>query len=330
MPSNTVSSRIGPRGYSLPVSAEPLPLPRPGASYTELLRRDNLPDLPRAIIALLVGLIGFTLVMPLITQLVIWLGWVWVQKKTSPYEDFQRQSLAFQHPGGMLGAHLGLGALIIVALVSLRYLCDLRPRWIWSVVGGVRWRFLWLCSGIAFLVLNTFYWVPQLGHLPVLGPQSNALAFVLIIVLTSPLQAVAEEVFFRGFLLTTLGSLTARVWIPVAGSSLIFALAHGVQNPWLLLDRVAFGILAAILVLRTGGLEAAIAAHVVNNLCAFLYAVLFSSVAQVFGTREIGWIDALHDVAAFACFAGLALLLGRRLGLDDRVPDQVAGKRISV
>ena len=63
------------------------------------------------------------------------------------------------------------------------------------------------------------------------GPQPGFWGFLVVIVLTSPLQAMAEEIFFRGYLLQALGSLVARPWFGVVVSALVFALLHGLQNP---------------------------------------------------------------------------------------------------
>ena len=52
--------------------------------------------------------------------------------------------------------------------------------------------------------------------------------------------------------------------------SVVFALLHGTQNLPLFADRLVFGLLAGLLVWRTGGLEAGIAAHVINNVFAYL------------------------------------------------------------
>ena len=52
-------------------------------------------------------------------------------------------------------------------------------------------------------------------------------------------------------------------------TALLFALAHGLQNFPLFFDRFMFGLIAAWLVIRTGGLEAGIALHVLNNFLAF-------------------------------------------------------------
>jgi membrane protease YdiL (CAAX protease family) len=141
----------------------------------------------------------------------------------------------------------------------------------------------------------------------------------VVIVLTAPFQAAAEEIFFRGYLMQALGSLVAHPAFGVVVSALIFALMHGVQNPALFLNRLGFGLLAGVLVWRTGGLEAGIGAHVVNNVCAYVIAGLTSSIATVRGISSISWLDSGIQLGGFAVFALLALLIARQLKLRSRV-----------
>ena len=98
--------------------------------------------------------------------------------------------------------------------------------------------------------------------------------------LTTPLQAAGEEYAFRGYLLQAIGALTRRAWIALVLTSLLFAMAHGLQNFPLFFDRFMFGLIAGWLVIRTGGLEAGIALHVLNNLLAFGAGILFGDVAR--------------------------------------------------
>jgi membrane protease YdiL (CAAX protease family) len=102
-------------------------------------------------------------------------------------------------------------------------------------------------------------------------------------------------------------------------SAVIFALMHGVQNPALFVNRLGFGLLAGVLVWRTGGLEAGIGAHVVNNICAYVIAGLTSSIAAVRGISSITWLDSGIQLGGFAVFALLALLIGRRMRLRTTV-----------
>ena len=110
----------------------------------------------------------------------------------------------------------------------------------------------------------------------------------------------------------------------MVASALLFALFHGTQNLPLFLDRFGFGLLAGVLVVRTGGLEAGIAAHVANNVSAFVWAGLTSTIADVKATRVIGWLDAGVDLLGFALFTAAALWLGRRMAPATTTPGAVS------
>jgi membrane protease YdiL (CAAX protease family) len=91
------------------------------------------------------------------------------------------------------------------------------------------------------------------------------------------------------------------------------------QNLPLFVDRLAFGLLAAILVWRTGGLEAGIAAHVVNNVCAYRDRRTHQFDRGSQGDQGDRWLDTVFDVGGFALFALLAYLFWTRLKLRRRV-----------
>lgn len=138
--------------------------------------------------------------------------------------------------------------------------------------------------------------------------------------ISSPLQALAEEVFFRGYLLQVMGSMVGKVWFGIVFSSLIFAILHGTQNPALFVHRFAFGLVSGWLVLKTGGLEASIGAHIVNNLGAFIYAMFSSSVAAARGVSSITWDKAAWDILTFVVFALVAWWLGRKMNVATLTP----------
>ena len=236
------------------------------------------------------------------------------------YRDYFTDAFAFRNPLGMLAVNLGIATLIPIAWGLLMVVHQVRPRWLSSVAPGIRWRYLLGCLVIALVTLNGALLLSTLVQEPLkFGVQQGFWGFLVVIVLTSPIQAVAEEIFFRGYLLQALGSLVRTPWFGVIVSSVVFALLHGTQNLPLFVDRLAFGLLAAILVWRTGGLEAGIAAHVVNNVCAYVIAGLTSSIAALKAIREIGWLDTVFDVGGFALFALLAYLFWTRLKLRRRV-----------
>jgi membrane protease YdiL (CAAX protease family) len=184
----------------------------------------------------------------------------------------------------------------------------------------IRWHYLFGSLAIAAVALNGVMLLSTTVGKPLaIHPQEGFWAFLAVIVLTSPLQAAGEEIFFRGYLLQALGSLVPRAWFGVVVSSVVFALLHGTQNLPLFADRLVFALLAGLLVWRTGGLEAAIAAHVINNVFAYLYAGLTTSVAAIRGLKELSWVNAAFDVGGFALFAVLAYLLSRLMKLRTHV-----------
>ena len=98
---------------------------------------------------------------------------------------------------------------------------------------------------------------------------------------------------------------------------------HGVgddQGLLLFLDRFAFGLLASYLTWRTGGLEAAIAAHTANNVVVFVPAVLTGSLGASMLSSEAPWELVVLDVVVMLVVAAVVAWLARR-GRVQRVHD---------
>nr|WP_276612465.1 CPBP family intramembrane glutamic endopeptidase [Kineococcus vitellinus] len=132
---------------------------------------------------------------------------------------------------------------------------------------------------------------------------------MLVVLLTTPLQAAGEEYVFRGWLSQALGSWFSRpaVGAVVAAvvSAALFGLAHGGQDAWLLTDRVVFGLVASWLVWRTGGLEAAVAVHAVNNVVVLVPAVLTGTLVEAsLATSAPPW-TVLSGIAALLLVAAV-------------------------
>ncbi len=181
--------------------------------------------------------------------------------------------------------------LILIALIPSVVFANwivhrIRPGYTASVTGRIRWRWLARCLLVLLPV-----WVIYLGAGQFLFPPASPrpeqwLAFLIIVLLTTPLQCAAEEYGFRGWILQNLGAWikTPVVAIVLATivSAVAFALAHSSLDPFVLADIGLFAVVAMFLTWRTGGLEAAIAMHVVNNVLIFVSIVIFG-----------GWAEAL-------------------------------------
>jgi len=226
-------------------------------------------------------------------------------------------------PATLLVVNLSLALLIPITWLAVRFLHNLRPRWLGSVVPRLRWSLVgwFLVASVVSTVVSYAVAAVFLPHeLPTTGgggggaaTGATTAAFVVIILLTQPLQAAGEEYFFRGYLLQAFGALVRAPWFTVVCTSLLFATAHGSQNLPLFIDRFAFGVVAGGLVIFTGGIEAGIAMHVVNNLVVLVAAAATGTITQTLGTSEAGWALVAIDLGQFVLYAGLVVLLCRWL-----------------
>jgi membrane protease YdiL (CAAX protease family) len=159
-----------------------------------------------------------------------------------------------------------------VALVQRR-----PPGTLSSVAGRLRWSWLLRCSGVAVLSL-VLGQTAQFAALAATGETVDGmfgwagwerfLPALVVIVLLVPFQAASEEYIFRGWFLQAFGTRLRNPLWSILISSALFASLHGYS--WAgLVDVFAFGAAMGFLAVRTGGLEAPIALHVVNNVVAF-------------------------------------------------------------
>ncbi|HEU4540992.1 MAG TPA: CPBP family glutamic-type intramembrane protease [Jiangellaceae bacterium] len=228
----------------------------------------------------------------------------------------------------LLATNLGLAVAIPAAVLAIVVAHRMRPGWLSSVAGRLRWGLLLRMSALALTMVVLFTivggWLVPMddGALDLEDVQVVSLStwfgFAVVIILTTPLQAAAEEYAFRGYGMQALGALFRTPWVGAIVTSLAFAFAHGVQNMPLFLDRLAFGLIACWLVVRTGGLEAAIAMHVMNNMVVFLISAAFDQVDDTLQVSSIPWVAVIIDVAQMAVFALLADRYVRRRGLPTR------------
>ena len=194
---------------------------------------------------------------------------------------------------GLLATNLSLIVLIPLSMLVAAKLNRQTPGLLSSVEGRLRWRPLaWFALAAVVLELVSVA-VVEFGGVDVLnsghsGVAKDAVGVIAVTLLTSSLQAAGEEYFFRGYLMQTVGALARNPWVSVLVTAVIFTMAHGIwpwESPALFLDRFAFGVVAGLLVVRTGGLEASIAAHAANNVVTFIYAALTDSVGDSRGPR---------------------------------------------
>ena len=141
-------------------------------------------------------------------------------------------------------------------------------------------------------------WFSILGVLTIISflinPGSYELTFnpstfgmlLILSLITFPIQASFEEVFFRGYLMQGFGLLSKKPIIPLLATSLLFGLGHIMNGTGMtlsifpLIETIIVGLALGTITLGEDSIETAIGIHVMNN----LYAVLIVSTPDgIFG-----------------------------------------------
>lgn len=193
----------------------------------------------------------------------------------------------------------GIVALMFPCLWLARLIMGPKP-WglIHSVAGRLRWGWLMVCLGVAAMIMLIIPFVLDTarGSTYQLAPQAEGTTLVVLLIcvaLVVPVQAYAEELVFRGFLMQSIGRwLKNPAWAIVLPAPL-FMLGH-MYDLWGQLSVLVMGLTAGYITWRTGGLEAAIALHIVNNLIAMTFGVF--GLADPFlqeGSNMAGFISSL-------------------------------------
>lgn len=205
-----------------------------------------------------------------------------------------------------------------------------------SVAGHIRWRWLALCFlpavGYMVAVVGGSYVADLVapGHDEPVGDWVGWDAMwpaLLVIVLLVPLQATAEEYAFRGWVLQAIGSFTfedrrgrlgralARVfgtpWPAIVLSAIPFVAGHGYTD-WGLLDIAGFAVVTGWVVYQTGGLEAGIALHIVNNMVGMSLSAAEGDVSLEQGSIPLP--EVIVDTASMLLWAAAIVWMFRYTG----------------
>lgn len=175
-----------------------------------------------------------------------------------------------------LAVNLAIGATGLVAVLLLTWM----TRVPWRVLLSPRRpfdrrRLAHYSIGAALLV------GAGLGFVAVVAPPTGwtgfaitgtTVALLTITLLTTPIQAVGEELMYRSVMLPAAASWVRAVRpalaVGIVVSALGFAAVHGSTDPWLAGYFVVVAVNTGLIAIISGGIEAPIAFHVVNNVLA--------------------------------------------------------------
>ncbi|MEV0366370.1 CPBP family intramembrane glutamic endopeptidase [Nocardia fusca] len=144
---------------------------------------------------------------------------------------------------------------------------------------------------------------PQSTGWTTFAVSGTTIAFLAVTVLTTPLQSAGEELVYRSVLLPAAASWVRPVRpalaVGLVVSALSFAVVHGSTDPWLGGYFVVVAVSTGLTAIISGGMEAPIAFHVVNN-------VLFGVIGNVLsggGTTTIDRATDTGDASLLTLFA---------------------------
>ena len=310
-------------GYPPPPAAYPprpaFPPPRPVSA---------MPDSPRVYQQMLRGpmyrwwkpLLCLVLVVPLAVLMmglaivpVLIAGLVTGAPDLITYATRATTDIANLGPIGFIYLNLTLIVLIPASGLSIWIVHGIRPRFLSSVAGGIRWGWLLRCIAV---ILPLWAVYTALGVLvePFTSPRPDQwVALLVIVLIMTPLQAAGEEYFFRGWIMQNVGAWFARPMVGLVASLLVsavaFSTAHLSPDPWILGTIACLAVAAGLATWRTGGLEAAIAMHAVNNVLTFLVVVIFGGWSQAFVGAQTSGTPMMLVLALAVNGIALALIL---------------------
>lgn len=286
--------------------------------YHQLLRLGR-PGTWRSLVGVLVLAVAFVLVVPVVVVQLFAVG-----SGESPASLLDSDALT---PLRLAVLNVAIAAMIPVTWALVRLLHGLRPGWLSSVVSRIRWGWLAMCFLLSVaaltvtLVLGAF--LPSQGEGTELAGGVNDWSttvrdFLLVILLLTPLQAAGEEYVFRGYLTQAFGGLVRTPYLAVVGPALLFAIAHGSQSVPVFIDRFAFGLVAGVLVILTGGLEAGIAMHVLNNFVAYGVLLAFGDIGGALDPPDGNWWTVVVTVVRSVVYVAIATATARAMGIATR------------
>jgi membrane protease YdiL (CAAX protease family) len=203
-----------------------------------------------------------------------------------------------------------LGTLLAVALIHRR-----NPLTLVTGRRSIDWRRTGTGFGVSLALVALAGLVEFLIYPSALslGPNLAAFApFALLALVLTPIQATAEEVFFRGYLVQGASLISSNFLFLALISGALFMLPHLLANPEVdagflpvALYYFGFGAFLAWVSLRDGTLELAIGAHAANNLYG---AVVLSFEGSALKTPSLFYTDRFVPAYNLIQFLVIAVL----------------------
>jgi len=194
-----------------------------------------------------------------------------------------------------LALNLSIILLVPIVVPVLRAVTGTPWRDVLAVGRRFSWRRLGRWTAVfagLMVVANLVLPLVQPSPLSAVAVTGTTVALLAIVALTTPLQAAAEEIVFRGALTAAYGSWlrAARpaLAVGISLSTVLFALVHTSADPWMLLNYLGLGASTALMAMLSRGLEPSIAFHAMNNVFAMGIGAVFAYGGGIAQDRSAG------------------------------------------
>ena len=136
------------------------------------------------------------------------------------------------------------------------------------------WNFkLYFKALVIPVILYIIYMAAEAAILGQKDVSHFSIAFLAVILISVPLQSIAEEYVFRGLIMQTFGSWFKIPVLALVLQAIIFALAHG-YNSIGLFETLVSGLGYGFFAWKTNGIEVSSAMHSANNFAVGLFVML--------------------------------------------------------
>jgi membrane protease YdiL (CAAX protease family) len=208
-------------------------------------------------------------------------------------------------------------------VLAMRYLHGHSFKNIFTAASKFRWKNFFFALIAWFLLLGVSDLINYMLHPDYYSFSFNLKVFIpllLISIFFIPLQAGAEELYFRGNLLQGSGILTQSRVFAVLFSSIAFGLMH-FSNPEVgefgfgisMSYYIGFGLFMALLVIFDGGLEMAMAVHIINNIYGAVIVGYSGSVLKTESLFKLNTHNMGFMLLAFLFAVIIFLVIARRM-----------------
>ncbi|MDR0989779.1 MAG: CPBP family intramembrane metalloprotease [Propionibacteriaceae bacterium] len=263
---------------------------------------------------------------------------------TDSLEEFDVQAFLAQLMASkeiFIANFISLGALLPVCFLLSFLIMRQRPGYLSSVTGRFRWAWFGPVVGvigvICIAIVGFLVWSPVIAGEQTVGLIPDTWLLLITVIVIVPFQSAAEEYLCRGLVFRGVTSFfgakpSTGLIIGAVASTLIFMGLHLSTDVGQNVFYAFFGLTACWLTWRTGGLEAAIALHLANNMVG-MSSLPFTGLTSEMFDRSAGatsWQGVLLQIVQLVlAIAAVELLVRWRRPVRTSAPGLATGSQIA-